>query len=236
MIGVIVFAVIAGGYIVWLAKVKRFHLIEIEDGAIAPSSVSAYVGMLAAVVGGLWLVFSVGVSGGLELQRLSLELPRGKYLPIVEIDAAIEHLPRSEPEDMTRVAVRIVATARNIGPKDADLTVSKRPLLVLTRLGDSGATSFESLPYRKIDCDTPAQDTCKLETWNKAVLEPDGVMYFEFLHPGLEAGLYFAQFQIPVEESEIRPGFNAEKPVFWSRSIYFSVDPQTDRARQSVTR
>jgi hypothetical protein len=182
-------------------KKERPQTNKIEDGAISPSSITAYVALITASVGGLWLAFSVGVSGSLDLQQLSLDLAKTRNIPSMDIELNTSQLSQAATKSKTAKAVQFSVAVKNKGPKRAKIDLHKLPLLVISKIENGIPGKVDRLPYRKIECPQDTKLACIHTEWKSAEIEPDGAAYYHFLHEGLDPGIYLAQFSIPVDKS-----------------------------------
>jgi hypothetical protein len=225
-------ALVFVGRVIWLCKRQGVSLIRVEDRALSPASIQTIALLVATGVGALWIVFSVVVSGSLELQHLSVEseklrqeAERLKHEPNLKIDLQVEAFSSVTSASGTVIPVHIVATVENIGVRKTPLAFDKLPLLLISRVESTdqdGAITgpVTALPYVKLDCNSPP---CRATKWRTGNLEVAGLGYFSFLHTGLSPGLYYVQFQLPIPKELISGDFDPEKPVFWTRSRYVQV-------------
>lgn len=223
-------------HVLYLCRRQGITLLKIEDRALSPASLQTVVLLFATLIGGLWVVYTVAVSGTLELQQLTAERERRNHQPNIKIELQLETLAAGAAMAPDALApLHIQATIENKGIKEVPLTFigadgerQPPPLLLVGRIepGKTSSISKETitvLPYVALDC-PPGKD-CVSRPWTKAVLEAGGIGYYSFLHPGLAPGLYYVQFQLEVPKQAISNVGTFDKNAFvvWSRAKYFEL-------------
>jgi hypothetical protein len=217
--------------IIWLCRRRGLAIIKTEDGALSPSSLQAVVLLFATLIGGMWVAFTVVVTGSLELQQLSKEEAKLKHMPNMRIDMELESFSTIVSNNKVLIPLHVQVMLENQGLKTIPLAFDQMPLLLISRMdgvGDAAKAPVTSLPYVKLECGVGA--VCNVTQWKTGSLGSGGKGYYSFLHPGLSPGLYYFQFQMPVP-NELRSentGFDREKPVLWTRARYFELKAKID--------
>jgi hypothetical protein len=232
--------------VIVLCRRQGIALLKIEDKALSAASLQTVLLLFATLIGGLWVVYTVAVSGTLDLQQLTTERERRNQDPNVKIDLHVDSLTPLGPEQLT--PVHIQAVVENKGVKEIRLTYRAQPgkqqpppLLLIGKLdparrGQIDKEAIETLPYVSLDC--PNSQDCRAKTWSNAALESGGTGYYSFLHVGLTPGLYYVQFQlaVPTDAISVVGEFNPNAFVVWTRAKYFEVeDPKVVAARKAST-
>jgi len=167
-----------------LCRRRGIALLKVEDKALSPASLQTALLLFATLIGGLWVVYTVAVSGTLELQQLTAERERRNQDPNIRIDLQLETLSASS-HGASVLPLHIQAIVENKGVKEVPIAFTADegerhppPLLLIGRVeaekvGSVVKDSIESLPYVSLDCPAkPAQKNCSSKTWKSAVLEP----------------------------------------------------------------
>jgi hypothetical protein len=213
-------------YLIKLCRERGVTFVKVEDRALSPSSLQAFILLFATVVGGLWVLFTVYVSGSLELSKLQVDKIKRDSGPNLKIDLQAESFSSVSMDGQKLVPLHVMVTVENPGYLPTPLKFDLLPLLSMVKVdgkdpyGDVKGSTLH-LPYRKLDCGTDRK--CNVTEWKSGLLESGGVGYYSFLHPGLTPGLYYVQFQLPVPADMIKGSFNPKKPVVWTRAKYVQV-------------
>lgn len=226
---VVIIATVYAVYLLVLCSKRKFAIVKIEDGALAPSSVQMLVLFFATVIGGLWAAFTVAVSGSLDLQRLQLEEQKNKAIPELIIDMQTETFAPVGTGPKTRIPLSIVVTIENASSRVINnLQLKSIPLLSYMRV-DNSAVESESpigrLPFVKLEC-LPGKDTCTETQWIGGYMAPGSKQRWSFFHRGLEPGIYYVQFQLLIPRNLLPKDYidlDPTKPEVWERGKYIQV-------------
>src|SRR5262245_22263844 len=116
-LGLLAIGLIGG---IWLAAVvlticrrKGIALFKVEDGALSPHSLQAALLLFATLVGGTWVVYTVAVTGTIDLQQLTRERERRNQDPRINIELQVETLATDPSSSQPLIPVHIQATVEN---------------------------------------------------------------------------------------------------------------------------
>jgi hypothetical protein len=208
-------------------------LVMIEGHAISPASLQSIVLAFAAVVGGLWVIFSVAVTGTIDAQRFTAEKARIDSEPILAIEMDVRPLSPNVKNGESLYPIYVSVQLENKGTREiGPLEFGKIPILTIAKVdGLDPETALKgpviNIPYVKIEC--LVGKNCDISRWKSGSLGGDGGKgYYTFLHPGLPVGIYYVQFELPVPEKFFMKdaAFDPNKPVLWTRAQYVQVKPE----------
>jgi hypothetical protein len=240
--------ILLGAVVLTICRRKGIALFKVEDGALSPHRLQAALLLFATLVGGTWVVYTVAVTGTIDLQQLTRERERRNQDPRINIELQVETLATDPSNSQPLIPVHIQATVENKGVKEVRLVFladksDRQPasLLLIGKVdpdkpGAIAKETIDALPYISLSC--KPQGDCASRRWVSGALEAGGFGYYTFLHPGLPPGLYYVQFQLEVPHEAITPTgqFQQELPVVWTRAKYFQVlDPKVAAAVKAIS-